>query len=274
LHHRLETLPRMMDLEREELRKTYFLCRLGFAFLSLALTLACFTYLLALFGYFNPHLALRIIRSSWYQWIELPVVWGGLIGTTLLWGRWEHVSWQRRSGLLLVMCLVDVALWFLDHGAALGRRDAQIGHDWFRGNLGQALGWAEFALLASLSGDYLVHLGVEEARDSAKATRSMAATGAVIWMLLFCERTDWSKGWPLQELHRRQFETFLLQHGLLLITTITVVQVTALVVSATRHSSAVLDDIQREDDAHDLLRSRSVAPDERDSLPASRDRLN
>src|SRR5258708_22631383 len=44
---------------------------------------------------------------------------------------------------------------------------------------------------------------------------SMAATGAVIWMLLFCERTDWSKGWPLQALHRRQFETFLLQHGLL-----------------------------------------------------------
>ena len=99
------------------------------------------------------------------------------------------------------MCLVDLVLWFLDQ-----RRRPRPGRGrprWFRQNLGQALGWAEFALMASLSGDYLVHLGRRvRPRDSAKSTRSLAATGAVIWMLRFCEQTNWDAGWPLQ---RRAF---------------------------------------------------------------------
>ena len=32
----------MFDLEREQLRKTYQLCRLGFGFIAVALVLACF----------------------------------------------------------------------------------------------------------------------------------------------------------------------------------------------------------------------------------------
>jgi hypothetical protein len=49
---------------------------------------------------------------------------------------------------------------------------------------------------------------------------------------------------------------------MVLISTITVLQVTALVFSASRQSPQVLNEMQREDDAHDLLRSRSDAPDE------------
>src|SRR5262249_34606393 len=199
--------------EREQFRKTYQFCRSGFAFLSVALLIACFTALLELFSSFQPDLVLRIFRSGWYRWIDLPIVWGSLIGTTLLWGRWEHVSWQRPSGLLLVMCLTDIVLWFLDHGDALGRVEVEVGHDWLRSNLGQALGWAEFALLASLSSDYLVHLGIDQARDSAKSARSMAATGAVLWMLLFCEQTNWAAGWPLQRRPLRAFEAVLLVDG-------------------------------------------------------------
>ena len=95
------------------------------------------------------------------------------------------------------MSLVDAGLWLLDHGVALGIAEADFGHDWLRDNLGQALGWAEFALMAGLSCDYLEHLGVEHARESGKSTRSMAATGAVLWMIMFCQRTDWCGGWPL-----------------------------------------------------------------------------
>ena len=71
----------------------------------------------------------------------------------------------------------------------MGPGPGRVG-SWLRSNLGQALGWAEFALMASLSGDYLVHLGLDQAEDSAKSTRSLAATGAVIWMLRFCEPTE------------------------------------------------------------------------------------
>ena len=103
------------------------------------------------------------------------------------------MSWQRRAGLLLVMCLVDVGLWFVARGDAWDFTSGKSDIDWLRDNLGPALGWGEFALLSSLSCDYLVHLGVEHARESDKSTRSMAATGAMVWMLLFCQQTNWGR---------------------------------------------------------------------------------
>jgi hypothetical protein len=260
----------MLDLEREQFRKAYQVCRVGFAFLSAALVIACFDSLLHLFSSFNPGLFHQVVRSGWYHWIDTPIVWASLIGTTLFWGRWQHASWQRRSGLLLVMSLADAVLWFLDHGDALGRGEIEIGHEWLRGNLGRALGWAEFALMASLASDYLVHLGVDQARETARSARSMAATGAVLWMLLFCELTDWG-GWPLQPRPIRALETLMLYHGSHLIWAITLLQVTALVISATRQSNHALEEMEREDQALDPLRSRSDSPDQVDLLTSYRD---
>jgi hypothetical protein len=264
----------MIDLEREHLLKTYQFCRLGFGILSVALALACFTSLLAVLAIFHPQLVFSIWKSDWYKWIDVPITcgitWGCLIGTTLLWGRWEQVSWQRRSGLLLVMCLIDLGLWFLDRVETVGMGDGGIGHRWLRENLGYALGWAEFALLASLSSDYLVHLGMEPARESGKTARSMAATGAVVWMIFFCERTDWSS-WPL---HRRMllgWEAGLLYHAWTLIWAITSVQVTALLFSATRQSGHALEEMHREEDARDLLELGSGSAKGQDLLTVDRD---
>ena len=262
----------MLDLEQEQLRKTYQVCRLGFTILSAALVLACFTSVLPLFVHFHPELTLRILRSSWYQWIDVPIAWGCLLGTTLLWGRWEHRGWQQRVGLLLVMCLVDVGLSLLEHGQELGMGTSPIGHEWFRENLGQALGWAEFALLARISCDYLDHLGVEQAQDSGKSTRAMAATGAVLWMVIFCLRTDWEAHWPLEPQHRRlSIEEFFLYLASLLIWAITLMQVTALTISSARQSNYVLDELEREDEANDPLRTRSDFADELDPVTANRD---
>ena len=146
----------------------------------------------------------------------------------LLWGRWDHKSWQRRTGLLLVMCMVDLVVWFMDRG------ENQVpGHpDWFRLNLGQALGWAEFALLASLAGDYLVHLGLSQAEDSAQSTRSLAATGAVVWLLKFCELTNWDGGLASGTAGPTTCTSWLLFLGSELIWTLTLIQVTALIIAA------------------------------------------
>jgi heme exporter protein D len=261
----------MFDPERDQVRKTYQLCRLGFAINAIALVLACFTSLLALFTNFERGLLLWIHEASWYQWLEAPIVWGCLIGTTLLWGRWDIPSWQRRSGLLLVMCLVDVGLWFVASGETLGLRFGDVGHRWLRGHVGEALGWAEFTLLSSLSCDYLVHLGVEHARESDKSIRSMAATGAMVWMLLFCQQTDWGAGWPLRPRLRGGVEGLLLGHGSMLIWAITLIQVTALVVSAVRQTTRVLEEMDREDQDHDLLRSRSDSSREFNTMKSYRD---
>ncbi len=89
------------------------------------------------------------------------------------------------------MNLVDVGLWFISRADAMGAQAGEFGHEWLRSSLGVALGWGEFALISSLTCDYLVHLGVDHARDSDKSTRSMAATGAMVWLLFFCQRTNW-----------------------------------------------------------------------------------
>jgi hypothetical protein len=268
---RSEILPSMFDPERDQLRKTYQLCRLGFGLNAIALVLLSFTSLLDLFSNFEPGLLLWVRDASWYHWLNVPIVWCSLIGSILLWGRWDIPSWQRRSGLLLVMCLADLGLWFVDSGETLGLHFGDIGHRWLRGHIGQAMGWAEFTLLSSLSCDYLVHLGVEHARESDKSIRSMAATGAMVWMLLFCQQTNWGAGWPLHPNQRRGVEALLLGHGSLLIWVITLIQVTALIISAVRQTTRVLAEMDREDQDHDLLRSRSDSSREFNLIKSSRD---
>jgi hypothetical protein len=245
-----------MDLEREQERKTYRLCRLGFAILSFALVLACLTTLVELPRMFGGRGFLPWLHSlPFWKWVDAPIVWGSLVGTYLLWGRWDNPSWQRRSGLLVVMGVVDVVLWLIEHGGALGLRTDEIGHLWLRENIGRALGWAEFALMASLSCEVLVHLGLPQAAETGKATRSLAGTGAIVWMLFFCEVTNWHV-WPLA-LGRFSLPSLLLMLGSTMIFTITLIQVTALTIATTRQCSALLAEMDQEDVDNDPLKSAS-----------------
>ncbi len=253
-----------MDFDRDQLRRTYEVSRIGFGVLAVALGLACVTAVVPLLYTVYPEFCLGVMKARWYQWIDAPITWGSLLGVTLLWGRFDHPGWQRRVGLLLVMSLVDAGLWLLDHGHALGLAGGEFDHEWLRGNLGQALGWAEFALLAGLSCDYLEHLGVEHARESGKSTRSMTAFGAVLWLLLFCQRTNWTAGWPLAAHRIRSLEEYLLWQASNLIWAITLIQVTALVASATVRSGRVLADLRVEEEAADPFRTPSHQADEAD----------
>ena len=58
----------------------------------------------------------------------------------------------------------------------------------------------------------------------------------------------------------RGLDGFLVAYGYTLIWTITLIQVTALVVSAVRQSTTVLAEIDREDQEHDLLRLVPMRP--------------
>jgi len=242
-----------MDPQREQDRRTYSLCRLGIGLLTFALMIATVTTVISMprLFIFRPILA-TLLDSVLWHWSDTPVVWGSLIGVYLLWGRWEDTGWQRRTGLLLVMCLVDVVLWFLSHGEDMGLRLGNFGHEWLRHNIGQALGWAEFALIASLTCDLLVHLGIPRAMETAKATRSLAATGALLWMLMFFQLTNWST-WPLERGRIRGVEVYLIYLAWNMIWTITLIQVTALTIATTRQCGVVIAELDRQDQDHDLL---------------------
>jgi hypothetical protein len=247
-----------LDPERDTQRQTYRLCRLGFAIMAAILVLASADAVVFLARLFGFRLLAWIAHTPVWRWLGVPIVWGSLVGSYLLWGRWREPSWQRRAGLLVLMCLVDAVLWIIDHGNVLGLSVGGFGHEWLRSQLGQALGWAEFALIASLAGDLMAHLGADQAPDAAKATRSLAATGAVVWFLYFCEQTIWSQGWPLVGKARPDsLESLLLFLGSQMIWTVTLIQVTALTIAATRQTSQALDEMDREDQDHDLFRSPS-----------------
>jgi hypothetical protein len=249
-----------MDQDREQERRTYQLCQMGFGALAFALVLATLSTVLALPLHFGGRAFLpALVNSELWAWLDTPIVWGSLFGTYLLWGRWSDRSWQRRTGLLLVMCMVDAMLWSFDHADTLGLHHGDVGHLWFRLTLGEALGWAEFSLLASLSSDVLVHLGVEQAAQTGRATRSLARTGAVVWMLLFLVRTDWRRGWPLVVRRFISPDMLMLCLAVEMIRTITLIQVTALAIAATRRCSSVLAEIARAERADDLFLSPSEA---------------
>jgi hypothetical protein len=93
----------------------------------------------------------------------------------------------------------------------------------------------------------------------------------MVWMLLFCQQTNWGGGWPLRPRPRPGVEGLLLHHGSMLIWAITLIQVTALVISAVRQTSHVLEEMDREDQDHDLLRSRSDSSREFKSMRSYRD---
>jgi hypothetical protein len=247
-----------MDPEHDSQRQSYQLCRLGFAILSFALLLACSTSILSVVNKLGGHsFVVWVDNLGWFRLVGPPIVWGSLIGTYLLWDRWSESGWQRRVGLLLGMGVVDVVLWAMEHGDNLNLQIGDVGHQWFRYHLGQALGWAEFALIASLAGDVLGHLGIEPAREASKSTRALAATGAVVWMLLFCQLTDWNRGWPLQGPRRGSIEALLLDLGSTMIWTITLIQVTALCVAATRETGRAVRQMDRENREDELLGSPS-----------------
>ncbi len=236
----------MTEQRYDDYLRTYQLCRTGF--LSLAVGLVPFALLQVsiivgqvLVG--DRQIEIWLQQATWLDWLPTLTTWSTLIGATLLWGRWDNSSWQRRTSLLMTMCLIDVGIWFLDLGDPQGIGDWA----WFRGRFGNALGWAEVALLASLSGDFLTHLGVEQAEESAKSTRSLAASGAMIWLLLFCETANLRDGWPIKPNAQIPRQTLLLSLGTNLIWIICLIQITALVVAAFRQSDHQVRDMEADD---------------------------
>ena len=60
----------MFELERDQIRKTYQLCRIGFFLLTVSLVPACILSLLLMVGLLGDHqLVNQIVVSPWNEWI-------------------------------------------------------------------------------------------------------------------------------------------------------------------------------------------------------------
>ena len=239
--------------ERRQIRRY----QLGFTALGIALVVASMFSVGWLLTWFLDLRQIRSLIQSWDFFEETVVVVSSFIGVGLLWGHWPDETWRRRSGLLLFMCLIDLVLWSIDHATRLGLSDVAIGHEYFRRSLGQALGWSEFALIASLSSGMAAHLGEPRALDLGRAARSLATVGASVWFVYFFLRTDWSPPiWPLREI-RFDFRLFLIWIGSLFLSTLVLVQVTLLCLYAGRSCGRAIRAINIEELQNESFLSRS-----------------
>jgi hypothetical protein len=249
--------------EFDDPRLRYRLCRVGFAICAMALILqaadlSCL--LAAIFG--DIHRLAVLIREPLWRWIVgTPITWGAVIGSYLLWGRWTDPRWQRRAGLLVLMNLVDGALWIVQHGDALGLRQGDLRHVWLIDQIGSGQQWFEMMLLASLAADLAIQLGKPEAADTARVARSLAMAGAALWLILLVITTDWARGWPFL-FRPLTLETYLLRCAANFVLILTDFQVIILCILAARQCGQHLRSLTKADLGHDLLQSRSETEDD------------
>ena len=243
--------------ERTRLRLQIVRYQVGFIGLGFALAVASLLHVGALI---LIQLELFPILQLIVQYdfpLDSTVVLSSLAGVALLWGRWPDESWRRRSGLLLLLCLVDLVSWSAEYAVKLGSAEVPIGHDYFRTSLGAAIGWSEFALIASLAAELTSRLGEPRAAELGKSARSLTTLTAIIWMIYFFVNTNWNAPvWPLRPF-RTTFLTFNLRRCWFMLDAILLVQVTLLCLHATRACGRTSRAMIAEDRALEAFQSPS-----------------
>ena len=243
----------MMARERRHIHRYQF----GFAVMGIGLLLASVFNVGVLLAFFFGLRPVVIAFQAWDFHQETAVVLSTVVGAGLLWGSWPDESWRRRSGLLLMMCLSDLILWSAEHATRIGLSDVAVGHDYFRTAIGHALGWCEFALIASLAAGMAARLGEPKALDLGRAVRSLTTVGASVWFAYFFFRTDWRPPiWPLRERPLNP-ELFMLWLGSAFLSAFVLVQVTLLTLFAGRTCALTARALRADDEAHESFQSRS-----------------
>jgi hypothetical protein len=237
-----------MDLDREEQRSRYRLCRIAFSCIAIGLALLCLSESMVVAWLLTGEQAIRqTFRSPAFDWlVSSPVTWFTVLGAYLLWGRWTDPAWQRRAGLLLGMNLLDLGYWALKHASALGYLPGQLGDDWLLGQVPEAIGWLEFVLFAGLAADLSAHLGKEDAPESGRAAQAIALLGFAFWAVCFLSQTHWRSGWPLRPRPFRRVD-LLLWLGSRLLTIAASFQVILLSAAAARLASRTVAEMDRDD---------------------------
>jgi uncharacterized membrane protein len=250
----------VMDLELEQLRPRYGLCRAGFGLIALSIALLCLSnacHLAQLLSQ-NPFLK-QFLDSSFWNWaVGAPITWASLLGSYLLWGRWKEPEWQRRAGLLVLMNFIDLITWFVQNREAFGLGTGELRHAWLMNQVTVILGWSEMLLMSGLATDLILHLGEEQQPEISRASQTLSILGLGLAVIMLLLRTAWD--WPLRPLPPNHL-TIMMYLGSELLMTMTAFQVTAVSIMAARRCGQYLRELDRYESNHDLLKSRSEGDD-------------
>lgn len=260
----------MFDFEGEEHLPKYRLCRVGFTLVSIGLGLLCLSAAadLAYMFTFQPWLA-KLLTGEFWKWaVAGPITWTTFLGSYFLWAGWADPRWRRRAGMLLLLNLFDMIQWTLNHHVDLNlpMRVGGVGHEWFRDQFAQGLGWVEFWLFADLAADLATYTGSDQAEGRRARVRTLVGIGAILWAIQFTSLTDWRPPlWPLRHRQIKRVDKpillllFLILPVLMIAATLNVI---GLAVLACRRCTLALAEAETDrDQGLDLLTSRSETDD-------------
>lgn len=245
-----------MESALEDPRPRYRLCRAGFALIALSLALLCAAKVSLLALMFGAHREVMALHGhpAWFWLVDVPVTWGALLGSYLLWGRWPGTNWHRRAGMLVLMNFADALMWTVDRLDRFGLEPKSIDLGWTFFLIANSLAWIEMVLAAGLASELAAHLGREPYQEVRQAVSTLAFIGSIVWGFLAITQTNWSL-WPPGPGITPEF------HLLLLITTILMTipafQTTVLCLSASRFCAEYLRELDRKSREDPLLQSRS-----------------
>ncbi len=247
-----------MDQDEEVTQGRYALCQAGLAITAVSIGLLCLSSVILGSWILGARpFAERIHHTPFWKWgIDPLIPLTGLVGAYLLWGRWKLPSWQRRTGLLLLMNAVDVGLWVVLRADRLGLsvapRVAEL--EWFLTVVSIGLGFFELILTASLAADVSLHLGHHSEARGGGLAEALAGLGVIVWLLLATTQTRWS-GWP--PVFRPTHDYRVLLSALILLRLGATFLVTALCLATARYCREYRLRLRHQQQMADPFRSRS-----------------
>ncbi len=240
-----------MDFDKERelaiLKAGYRWSGIGFSVYGLMMSVGCVTSMLWLGGlFFRLPIGGPVGISSFDFWHSTLRAWTRVFATGCIFLAWTEPSWRRRSGLLLLLSVSDLALWFVDLAVRDGYLLENDSHPFLRSTLMQAMGWARFGLISSLVGSLALGVNNKSLEAFSKTARATASVGTIVWFFYFLEQVDWRQVWPLRP---RPFnaELLLLMLVFSVMTTVCLIQASYMCLVAGRESSITTRAIRKEE---------------------------
>lgn len=231
------------------------MCWIALAMLTLALASASIYRVCWLALFYTGHRPLVGVFIGWEPldlWLRGFSTWPKFFAALGLLRLSSERAWRRRGALFLFCTMIDVGLWTIENGEALGFTNLEDrDHEWLRYGIGTAVGWSEFLLIAGMCSDVATYYGRARIFEFSRSIRSLALTGMALWFFFFVTATRWGVPGPLG-LRRLTVETFLLWQAVRLIWTICLLQTTGLAIVALRSCGEALSQALRRTSSREI----------------------
>ncbi len=176
----------------------------GFGLSAVGLALLCLDNALEL-GFilsFAPGLRKLLVHPVWSVGVSSGITMLTFLGSYALWRKLPGLVWTRYSTLLLLMNIIHVVFWLMDHHTQIGLPNQQFEHAWLRLQASQIFNWLEFLAWLWLIRAFFQYLRQNDPDAASYGLFGIytgyAWFGMMVSLGIALGLTDWNHGWPLE----------------------------------------------------------------------------